>query len=59
MKAVLDLIVTLSLLLGGATITKEIYEEVKSISTNKIKKGLSSSESFANGLTGKKLNYLI
>ena len=57
MKAVLDLIITLSLLLGGATITKKIYEEVRELSTSKIKQGLSSSEKFSNAITGRRLSY--
>lgn len=57
MKSIIDLIFTLSVLLGGATLSKNIFEEVRDHSLKKISSGLSSHEKFSNALTGKRLPY--
>lgn len=57
MKAVIDLAITLTLLLGSGAIAKKVYKEVQVIAVKRIQKGLSSSEKLAQQLTGEKLDF--
>ena len=57
MKAVIDLAITLTLLLGSGSIAKKVYQEVQAIVVMRIEKGLSSSEKLAQQLTGEKLGF--
>ena len=57
MKNIVDLFITAILLMGTGYAAKEVLFSIEKAAIKKIHKGLSSSESFANKLTGDKLNF--
>ena len=57
METFIKIIINTSLLLGSGYCTKKLLFDVEKRATNRIEKGLSSSEGFAKKLTGTKLPF--
>ena len=55
METLIKIIINISLLLGSDYCAKELLLDVEETTSKRIKKGFSSSESFAKKLTGTKL----
>ena len=57
MNAIVSLVTTVLLLYGSGYAAKALFSTVQEITVKRIKKGLSSSEAFAQQLTRKKLKF--
>lgn len=57
MKTLIKLIINMSLLLGSGYFAKELLSDIEGLAVKRIKKGFSSSESFAKKLTSSKLPF--
>ena len=57
MKFIIDLVLTLSFLLGGNFAIQKIYFEVKKVALTRISKGLPPLTPFNEKLTGRKSRY--
>ena len=57
METLIKIIINLSLLLGSGYCAKNLLFDVEKVTVKRIRKGFSSSESFAKKLTGTKLSF--